>query len=100
ELFASIAIAMLALYLGMGLLGLVPWSPGEAPVSYQSALFILLLAPEFYAHLRQLGSDYHARVEAQAALEGMLPILQLEDDGEAAHRSPVCDQQGFGNSMT
>ena len=99
ELFASIAIAMLALYLGMGLLGLVPWSPGEAPVSYQSALFILLLAPEFYAPLRQLGSDYHARAEARAAMEGMLPILQLEDDGEAAHRRPVCAQPGFGNPM-
>src|SRR5690606_17683648 len=99
ELFASIAIAMLALYLGMGLLGLVPWSPGEAPVSYQSALFILLLAPEFYAPLRQLGSDYHARAEAQAAVEGMLPILQLEDDGEAAHRRAAGAQLGFGTRM-
>ena len=78
ELFASIAIAMLALYLGMGLIGMLPWSPGQAPVSYQSALFILLLAPEFYAPLRQLGSDYHARAEAQAAVAEMLPLLQLK----------------------
>jgi len=77
ELFASIAIAMLALYLGMGLLGMLPWTQGETPVPYQSALFILLLAPEFYAPLRQLGSDYHARAEAQAALTDMLPLLQL-----------------------
>lgn len=99
ELFASIAIAMLALYLGMGLLGMLPWSPGEAPVSYQSALFILLLAPEFYAPLRQLGSDYHARAEAQAAVEGMLPILQLENEAEAAHRRPVSAHPGVGNPM-
>ena len=78
ELFASIAIAMLALYLGMGLLGMLPWSPGATPVPYQSALFILLLAPEFYAPLRQLGSDYHARAEAQAAVEEMLPLLKLQ----------------------
>lgn len=77
ELFASIAIAMLALYLGMGLLGLLPWSPGAAPVPYRSALFILLLAPEFYAPLRQLGSDYHARAEAQAAVTEMLPLLRV-----------------------
>ena len=77
ELFASIAIAMLALYLGMGLLGMLPWSQGEVPVSYQSALFILLLAPEFYAPLRQLGSDYHARAEAQAAVAELLPLLKL-----------------------
>ena len=77
ELFASIAIAMLALYLGMGLLGMLPWSQGQAPVPYQSALFILLMAPEFYAPLRQLGSDYHARAEAQAAVTEMLPLLHL-----------------------
>lgn len=78
ELFASIAIAMLALYLGMGLLGMLPWSQSEVPVPYQSALFILLLAPEFYAPLRQLGSDYHARAEAQAAISELLPLLQLK----------------------
>ena len=86
ELFASIAIAMLALYLGMGLLGMLPWSPGQAPVPYQSALFVLLLAPEFYAPLRQLGSDYHARAEAQAAVAQMLPLLQSEDAGKFQHQ--------------
>lgn len=78
ELFASVAIAMLALYLGLGLLGMLPWSQGEPPVPFQSALFILLLAPEFYAPLRQLGSDYHARAEAQAAIRELLPLLKLE----------------------
>ena len=94
ELFASIAIAMLALYLGMGLLGMLPWSPGQAPVPYQSALFVLLLAPEFYAPLRQLGSDYHARAEAQAALAQMLPLLQrIESDvAEQALDHPRLDR--------
>ena len=94
ELFASIAIAMLALYLGMGLLGMLPWSPGQAPVSYQSALFVLLLAPEFYAPLRQLGSDYHARAEAQAAVAQMLPLLQrIESDvAEQALDHPRLDR--------
>lgn len=78
ELFASIAIAMVALYLGMGLLGMLPWAQGEIPVPYQGALFILLLAPEFYAPLRQLGTDYHARAEAEGAVTELLPLLQLE----------------------
>ncbi|SDS81763.1 ATP-binding cassette, subfamily C, CydD [Halopseudomonas litoralis] len=78
ELFASIAIAMVALYLGMGLLGMLPWAQGEIPVPYQSALFILLLAPEFYAPLRQLGTDYHAKAEAEGAVAELLPMLQLE----------------------
>ena len=78
ELFASIAIAMVALYLGLGLLGMLPWAQGEVPVSYHGALFILLHAPEFYGPLRQLGSDYHARAEAEGALAELLPLLELE----------------------
>lgn len=78
ELFASLAIALVALYLGLGLLGILPWAKAEIPVPYLSALFILLLAPEFYAPLRQLGSDYHARAEAEAAVAELQPLLQLQ----------------------
>lgn len=67
ELFSSLAIALVALYLGLGLIGELPWERGQIPVSYQPALFILLLAPEFYAPLRQLGADYHAKAMAVAA---------------------------------
>lgn len=78
ELFASVAIAMVALYLGLGLMGMLPWAMGDIPVPYQGALFILLLAPEFYAPLRQLGTDYHARAEAEGAISELLPLLQLQ----------------------
>lgn len=76
ELFASLAIALVALYLGLGLLGILPWAKGEIPVVYRSALFILLLAPEFYAPLRQLGSDYHAKAKAVAAVAEFYPMLE------------------------
>lgn len=77
ELFASLAIALVALYLGLGLLGELPWAKAEIPVSYQPALFILLMAPEFYAPLRQLGSDYHAKAQAEAAFVSLSPIWAL-----------------------
>ncbi len=77
ELFASLAIALVALYLGLGLLGELPWAKAEIPVSYQPALFILLMAPEFYAPLRQLGSDYHAKAQAEAAFASLAPIWTL-----------------------
>jgi ATP-binding cassette subfamily C protein CydD len=77
ELFASLAIALVALYLGLGLLGELPWAKAEIPVSYQPALFILLMAPEFYAPLRQLGSDYHAKAQAEAAFASLAPIWAL-----------------------
>ncbi len=75
ELFASLAIALVAVYLGLGLIGVLPWAKGAIPVPYESALFILLLAPEFYAPLRQLGNDYHAKAHAQAAAEALQPLL-------------------------
>lgn len=75
ELFASLAIALVALYLGLGLLGILPWAKGVIPVDYAGALFILLLAPEFYAPLRQLGSDYHAKANAEAAVDAFYPLL-------------------------
>lgn len=76
EFFSALAIALVALYLGLGLLGILPWAKGEVPVSYPSALFILLLAPEFYAPLRQLGADYHARAEAEGAMRELAPLLE------------------------
>ncbi|MDF3124132.1 thiol reductant ABC exporter subunit CydD [Rheinheimera sp. 1928-s] len=77
ELFASLAIALVALYLGLGLLGELPWAKAQIPVSYQPALFILLMAPEFYAPLRQLGADYHAKAQAEAAFASLAPIWAL-----------------------
>ena len=78
ELFTSLAIALVALYLGLGLLGELPWLKQQVPVAYQSALFILLLAPEFYQPLRQLGNDYHAKAQAQAAALNLTPLWQAE----------------------
>ena len=78
EFFSALAIALLALYLGLGLLGILPWAKGEIPVAYQGALFILLLAPEFYAPLRQLGTDYHAKAQAEAAISELAPVLHSQ----------------------
>ncbi|WP_337879632.1 thiol reductant ABC exporter subunit CydD [Rheinheimera sp.] len=78
ELLSALAIAFVALYLGLGLLGELPWAKQQVPVPYQNALFMLLLAPEFYAPLRQLGSDYHAKAQAVAAWQSLKPLLQLQ----------------------
>lgn len=76
EFFTSLAIALVALYLGLGLLGELPWLKQQIPVDYMPALFILLLAPEFYQPLRQLGSDYHAKAQATAASLNLTPLWQ------------------------
>lgn len=88
ELFASLAIALVALYLGLGLLGELPWAKGEVPVAFAPALFILLLAPEFYQPLRQLGSDYHAKAQAEAAALALKPVWLLPEPVTPVGNSP------------
>ncbi|WP_019672427.1 thiol reductant ABC exporter subunit CydD [Psychrobacter lutiphocae] len=75
ELLAALSIALVAVYLGFGLMGILPWEKDVVPVPYFGALFILLLAPEFYVPLRQLGADYHAKAEAEGAVQSLLPII-------------------------
>lgn len=89
ELFASLSIAMIALYLGLGLLEVLPWQVGSSPVTLTQALFLLLLAPEFYLPLRQLGNDYHAKQKAEAAATDLLEILNtpLSDTRKQATKS-------------
>lgn len=95
ELFTSVAIALVALYLGLGLLGELPWLKQQVPVAYQSALFILLLAPEFYQPLRQLGNDYHAKAQATAASLNLTPLAQASTLTADANCSslPLVQQQ-------
>lgn len=76
EFFATVSIAAVALYLGFGLMGKFPGFKQVILVPYESALFILLLAPEFYAPLRMLGADYHAKASAEGAVMELMPILE------------------------
>ncbi|SUD91707.1 thiol reductant ABC exporter subunit CydD [Psychrobacter phenylpyruvicus] len=106
ELLAALSIALVAVYLGFGLMGILPWDKGHVPVAYFGALFILLLAPEFYVPLRQLGADYHAKAEAEGAVQSLLPIIKAAqsstdsatDLSQAATNSssPVDLSQAFG----
>ncbi len=75
ELFATISIALIAVYLGLGLLSFIHIGFHGVTISLFSALFILLLIPEFFMPLRQLGTFYHARAEAIGASAEIIKIL-------------------------
>jgi len=66
EFFATVGIALVAVLIGFRLL--------DGALGFEAAFFVLLLAPEFYAPLRQLGLDYHARMESLAAAERILDL--------------------------
>ena len=68
ELVATISVALVAVAIGLRLLG------GE--LDLRTALFALVLAPEAYLPLRQLGANYHASAEGIAAAEQVFAVLE------------------------
>jgi ATP-binding cassette subfamily C protein CydD len=77
EFFSSISIALVAVYLGMSYLGYISFGVYGQPLNLASGFFILLLAPDFYLPLRELGTHYHARAEAVGAAKEILKILAV-----------------------
>lgn len=76
EFFAAVAVAAVAIYVGMGLLGYIGFGPAGALTLY-SGLCVLLLAPEFFVPLRQLATHYHDRAAALGAAEQLAPLFAL-----------------------
>jgi len=75
EFFSSISIALVAVYLAMSYLGYFSFGLYGKSLDLAGGLFILLLAPDFYLPLRELGTHYHARAEAIGAAEEILKIV-------------------------
>jgi len=76
EFFSSISIALVAVYLGTRFLGYVEFGTYGSPLTLAAGLFILVLAPDFYLPLRELGTYYHARAEAAGAAEEIMQVLR------------------------
>ncbi len=68
EILSTISIAIVAVEIGLRLL--------HGNLEFRQALFILILAPEFYLPLRQLGARYHAGMEGVSAAESIFKILK------------------------
>ncbi|WP_426033105.1 thiol reductant ABC exporter subunit CydD [Cypionkella sp. TWP1-2-1b2] len=66
ELFAAIGVAMVAVYVGFSLLGLLGFGSYATPLTPAAGIFLLLLAPEFYQPLRDLSAAWHDRAAALA----------------------------------
>ena len=68
EFFSTVGTAVIAVVIGFRLLA--------GDLSLLDGLFVLLLAPEFYLPLRNLGLSYHSRMNGIAAAERILPLLE------------------------
>ncbi len=70
ELLTTLSVAIVAVTLGFRLL--------EGGVSIETALAVLILAPEVYLPLRNVGTHFHASADGIAAADGALNLLEQE----------------------
>jgi ATP-binding cassette subfamily C protein CydD len=75
ELFVTICIAAIAIYLGMSLLGIMAGANYGKGYDFRIALFLLTLSPYFFFYLRKFVSAYHDRNRALASAKLLIPIL-------------------------
>jgi ATP-binding cassette subfamily C protein CydD len=72
ELLSSLAVALIAVAVGFRLL--------SGDLSLEVGLFVLLLAPEAFLPIRQVGVQFHAAAEGVAATEDVFDVLDAARD--------------------
>ncbi len=70
ELVGTIGTAIIAVQIGLRLL--------SGMLDFNTAFFVLLLTPDFYLPLRQLGTKFHAGMEGVSAANEIFPVLEHE----------------------
>lgn len=80
EFFASISIAVVAVYFGFSFLGDLNFGSYGLGVTLFSGFLVLILAPEFFQPLRDLGAFYHAKAQAVGAAEALESFLSAEGE--------------------
>lgn len=70
EFFTMLSVATVAVFLGLGLI--------NGQIDLQSALTVLILAPEYFLPIREMGADYHATLDGKNAGEQINEILDKE----------------------
>ena len=74
ELVGTISTAIIAVEIGLRLL--------EGSIAFASAFFLLLLTPDFYLPLRQLGTKFHAGMEGVSAANDIFSLLESKSPQE------------------
>ena len=98
ELLATLSTAIVAVEVGIRLL--------YGQMDFHQALFLLVLAPEYYLPLRMLGQRYHAGMSGVTAARRIFELLDRQPAGEqgaateahepaAAPGSVVCENVSF-----
>ncbi|MEU0677370.1 thiol reductant ABC exporter subunit CydD [Streptomyces sp. NPDC006172] len=81
ELLSALSVALVAVTIGMRLV--------HGEMDLYTGLVILVLAPEAYLPLRQVGAQYHAAAEGLAAAEEIFGVLQTPIPASGAKAVPM-----------
>ena len=81
ELLSSLAVALIAVSVGFRLLA--------GDLSLEVGLFVLLLAPEAFLPIRQVGVQFHAASEGVAATEDVFDVLAAAEASPAPLSAPA-----------
>jgi ATP-binding cassette subfamily C protein CydCD len=79
ELLATVSVALVAVAVGLRLLG--------GTLTFHDALFVLVLAPEAYLPLRALAATYHASADGVQAAADVFELLEAPDAGPGGGRT-------------
>ncbi|TDC70077.1 thiol reductant ABC exporter subunit CydD [Streptomyces hainanensis] len=85
ELLATISVALVAVSIGMRLV--------HGELDLYTGLVVLILAPEAYLPLRQVGTQFHAAQEGLSAADEVFAVLETEPP--ARGRGPVPTEAGI-----
>ncbi len=76
EFFTSLSIALVAVYFGFSYLGELNFGHYGTRVTLFAGFLALILAPEFFQPLRDLGTFYHAKAQAVGAADSLKTFLE------------------------
>ncbi|WP_137229483.1 thiol reductant ABC exporter subunit CydD [Streptomyces sp. BPSDS2] len=80
ELLATLSVALVAVTIGMRLV--------HGELDLYTGLVVLILAPEAYLPIRQVGAQYHAAAEGLSAAEEIFAVLETEPRAPGAEDVP------------
>ncbi|MFJ7082760.1 thiol reductant ABC exporter subunit CydD [Streptomyces griseus] len=80
ELLATLSVALVAVTIGMRLV--------HGELDLYTGLVVLILAPEAYLPIRQVGAQYHAAAEGLSAAEEIFAVLETEPRAPGAGDVP------------
>ncbi|MFX4291908.1 thiol reductant ABC exporter subunit CydD [Streptomyces bohaiensis] len=91
ELLATISVALVAVSIGMRLV--------HGELDLHTGLVVLILAPEAYLPLRQVGAQYHAAAEGLSAADAVFDVLEEERPAAGTRPAPDVAAVPAGRAM-